>query len=302
MDTRPITPERLATSPIAVPPLARNADLTLNPAENVRQIRHLEEGGVDILLYGGNANFHHLSIHEFPTILEFLSSNAGDNTLIVPAAGPTFGMMMDQALIARDFDFPTVMVLPLVGQTTSPGVAAGLRFFAESLGKPVVAYIKHEGYLDVDDLKHLVDDGLISWIKYAIVREDPNEDAYLSELVDKVDPRLIVSGIGEQPAVVHLRDFGINSFTAGCICLRPDLSLALLKAIQSGEFDRAAEIQKIFAPLEDLRNEINPVRVLHSAVAAARIAKTGALTPLITELHPDEAERVAEVARALMTA
>ena len=302
MDTRPITPERLATSPIAVPPLARNADLSLNPAENLRQIRHLEESGVDILLYGGNANFHHLSIHEFPTILEFLSNNAGDDTLIVPAAGPTFGMMIDQAKIARDFDFPTVMVLPLVGQTTSPGVAAGLRFFAEALGKPVVAYIKHEGYLDVDDLRHLVDDGLISWIKYAIVRDDPTDDSYLGELVEKVDPRLIVSGIGEQPAVVHLRDFGINSFTAGCICLRPDLSLELLKAIQSGDFERAAEIQNIFAPLEDLRNEINPVRVLHSAVASARIAETGALTPLITELHPDEAERVADVAKALMQA
>jgi dihydrodipicolinate synthase/N-acetylneuraminate lyase len=189
-----------------------------------------------------------------------------------------------------------------VGQTTSPGVAAGLRFFAEALGKPVVAYIKHEGYLDVDDLKHLVDDGLISWIKYAIVCDNPAEDAYLSELVAKVDPRLIVSGIGEQPAVVHLRDFGINSFTAGCICLRPDLSLALLKAIQAGDFEKAAQIQKIFAPLEDLRNEINPVRVLHSAVACADISKTGALTPLITELHVEDAERVATVAHALMLA
>jgi len=302
MDTNVITPERLAASPIAVPPLARNTDLSLNLSENVRQIRHLEAGGVDILLYGGNANFHHLSIHEYKTILEFLANSAADNTLVVPAAGPTFGMMMDQATIARDFDFPTTMVLPLIGQTTSPGVATGLRFFAEKLGKPVVAYIKHEGYLDVDDLKHLVDDGLISWIKYAIVREDPGEDAYLSELVEKVDPKLIVSGIGEQPAVTHLRDFGINSFTAGCICLRPDLSLALLKAIQAGDYNRATEIQKIFEPLEDLRNEINPVRVLHSAVASAGIAETGALTPLITELHADEAARVATVARALMSA
>lgn len=300
MDTRPITPERLAASPIAVPPLARNADLSLNLSENIRQIRHIETAGVDILLYGGNANFHHLSIHEYKIILEFLATSCAENTLVIPSAGPTFGMMMDQAAIARDFDFPTVMVLPLIGQTTSPGVAAGLRFFAEKLGKPVVAYIKHEGYLDVDDLKRLVDDGLISWIKYAIVRANPADDAYLSELIDKVDSKLIVSGIGEQPAVTHLRDFGINSFTAGCICLRPDLSLALLKAIQSQNYERAAEIQKLFEPLEVLRNQINPVRVLHSAVASVGIAKTGALTPLITELHADEAERVAAVAKALM--
>ena len=86
MDTKAITPERLAASPIAVPPLARNADLSLNLSENVRQIRHLEAGGVDILLYGGNANFHHLSIHEYKTILEFLANSAGDGSLVVDAA------------------------------------------------------------------------------------------------------------------------------------------------------------------------------------------------------------------------
>lgn len=302
MDTRPITSQRLAASPIAVPPLARNADLSLNAEENLRQIRHLEAGGVDILLYGGNANFHHLSLGEYGPLLEFLAETAAEDSLVVPAAGPTYGLMMDQAKIARDFDFPTIMVLPLIGQTTSAGVATGLRHYAEALGKPVVAYIKHEGYLDVAELRQLVDDGLISWIKYAIVREDPSEDTYLSELIECVDPSLIVSGIGEQPAVVHLRDFGVNSFTAGCICLRPELSAELLKTIQAGDFDRAAEIQEIFRPLEDLRNAINPVRVLHSAVASAGIANTGALTPLISELSSDETSTVAAVARQLMQA
>lgn len=43
-----------------------------------------------------------------------------------------------------------------------------------------------------------MNEGLISWIKYAIVREDPAVDPYLTRLIDLVDRKLIVSGIGEQ--------------------------------------------------------------------------------------------------------
>ena len=56
MYTGPTTFAKLQGSVIAVPPLARGADLTLNKAENTTLVRHLEAGGVNTLLYGGNAN------------------------------------------------------------------------------------------------------------------------------------------------------------------------------------------------------------------------------------------------------
>ena len=52
------TPDRLVASVLAVPPLCRGSDFSLNEPENAKLIRHLESGGVRTLLYGGNANFY----------------------------------------------------------------------------------------------------------------------------------------------------------------------------------------------------------------------------------------------------
>ena len=300
MQTRAITPEDLARSVIAVPPMARDEDLIFNPDENTKIIQHIESGNVTTLLYGGNANFYHIALSEYESILGQLAELAAEDTLVIPAAGPAYGMMMDQAEILKQTDYPTVMALPQQGLTTSSGVATGLRKFAEKFGKPIVLYIKYDDFITVEDAGKLVDEGLVSWIKYAIVRDNPADDPYLADLVTKVDPEIIVSGIGEQPVIDHLVGFGVNGFTAGCVCIRPDLSDELLKAVQAGNIDRAREIQKIFEPLEDLRNSINPVRVLHEAVRQAGIAETGPALPLLSGISDAETERVKQASMNLL--
>lgn len=302
MQTTLVTPEDLARSVIAVPPMARDENLIFCRSENEKIIRHIEAGGTSTLLYGGNANFYHIALSEYEDILGQLAEIAGADTLVVPAAGPAYGTMMDQAEILRQTEYPTVMVLPQQGLTTSDGVVTGLRKFAEKVEKPIVLYIKYGDFIDVAGAKQLVDDGLVSWIKYAIVREDPSDDPYLAELVEKVDPKIIVSGIGEQPVIDHLVGFGVNGFTAGCVCVRPDLSEELREAVQNGNLDRAREIQGTFRPLEDLRNGINPVRVLHEAVELAGIAKTGPHLPLLSGLTEAEKAEVKDAAAALLEA
>lgn len=299
MDLRPITPARLAASVIAVPPLARDADQRLAPAENTRLIRYLEAGGVSVLLYGGNANLYHVRPSEYAALLRFLAEAAGPDTLLIPSAGPAYGVSLDQAEIARDFPFPTLMVLPHQGLNTGPGVATGLRRFAELLGRPIVVYLKQEAYLTPREVSALVADGVVSWIKYAIVRQNPNQDPYLRELLDIVPAELLVSGIGEQPAITHLRDFRLNAFTSGCVCVAPRLSTRLLQACRAGNWSEADRLRELFKPLEDLRNSIQPVRVLHHAVRAAEIADTGPILPLLHPLEPDLAESVTQAARTL---
>lgn len=302
MQTRSVTPADLAGSVIAVPPLARDRDLTFDPAENEKIIRHIEAGRVTTLLYGGNANFYHLAPSEYESVLDQLARLAAADTLVIPSAGPSWGVMMDQAEVLAGTDYPTVMVLPHQGLTTPQGVVAGLRRFAKKAGKPIVLYIKYEDYISVEGARELVDEGLVSWIKYAIVREDPARDPYLARLVDAVDPALIVSGIGEQPVIEHLVRFGVNGFTAGCVCLRPDLSDQLLRAVQARDLARAREIQALFKPLEDLRNGIHPVRVLHEAVRLAGIADTGPALPLLSGITPEEEEEVKAAALTLLHA
>jgi dihydrodipicolinate synthase/N-acetylneuraminate lyase len=294
--------EKLTASVLAVPPLARNANLTLNPAENTKLIRHIESGGIRTLLYGGNANFYHIAPSEFDEVLSFLGQATGPDTLVIPSVGPAYGVMMDQAKILRRHRFPTAMVLPHQGITTADGAEDGIRRFVQAAGSPALLYIKHEGYIEPANVARLVDSGLISGIKYAIVRNDPALDPYLTELVKVVDPRMIISGIGEQPAIVHLRDFRLGGFTSGCVCVAPGLSAAMLLAIRAGDWASAEKIRLTFKPLEDLRNAINPIRVLHDAVRLAGIADTGPLLPLLTNLAQSDQPAVASAAQQLLKA
>src|SRR6188508_253320 len=96
-------------SVIAVPPLARNASGSVCPEQNRRLIRHIEAGGVRVLLYGGNAVFYHIRPSEYAATLTMLAEAAAPGTEIVPSAGPSWGVSMDQAPILRDHPFRTVM-------------------------------------------------------------------------------------------------------------------------------------------------------------------------------------------------
>jgi dihydrodipicolinate synthase/N-acetylneuraminate lyase len=275
------------SSVIAVPPLARDAHLKAAASPNRRIMAHIAAGGIRIFLYGGNAVFYHIRPSEYAGILAMLAENAPAATDIIPSAGPSYGLSMDQAAILRDFPFPTAMVLPHQGLNTPDGVATGIRHFAEAYGKPIVVYLKAEGYLTPALTASLVRDGLVSWIKYAIVRADEHDDPFLSDLLAMVDPSIVVSGMG--------------GFTTGCGCLHPALSTRMLTACHEKDWQTAEIVRASFQPLEDLRNAINPVRVLHEAVSLAGIAPTGPLPPLLSGLTETEREAVAEAATDLVS-
>lgn len=300
MYTGTTTFAKLQGSVIAVPPLARNADLTLNKAENTKQIRHLEAGGVTTLLYGGNANLYNIALSEYDALLTMLTEIAGKDTWVVPSLGPSFGMMMDQAKILKNHAFPTAMILPPSFAYTPAGLATGIRKAVEAYGKPIVLYLKEEHILSVDDAKKLVDDKLVSWIKYAVVRKDPKQDAYLTKLVSVVDPKIIISGIGEQPAIIHMRDFGVAGFTAGCVCVAPKPSAALLKAILAKNWAEAERLRELFVGLEDLRNGISPIRVLHEAVSLSGVANMGPILPILSPISDEQKVQVGAAAKALL--
>jgi dihydrodipicolinate synthase/N-acetylneuraminate lyase len=300
MPSLPLSSAAFRSSVIAVPPLARNPDFSLNREENKRIVTHIEAGGVSILLYGGNAILYHIAPSEYGQLMQTLSDIASPQTLVIPSVGPAYGTMMDQAKILNEFDFATAMILPQKEISTSQGIARAIRDFCQVSQRPAVLYIKHDNYLDVADVVRLMSDGLLSAIKYAIVRDEPSHDHYLKALIEAIGSELIVSGMGEQPAIIHMRQFGLPGFTSGCVCIRPDLSTAMLQAVNQSEFAAAEQIREIFRPLEDLRNTISPIRVLHEAVTLADIAHTGPLLPCLSDLEPSERELVSQAANQLL--
>lgn len=302
MKTSPISADDLRRSVLAVPPLARNPDYTVNRAENAKLIRSLEAGGVTSFIYGGNANFYNVGLYEYAGLLDALAEIAAADLLVIPSVGPDFGKMMDQAAVLRYRAFPTAMVLPLAFPCTGDGAEQGLRLFAEAYQRPIIIYLKSESYLTPKNCKRLVDDGLVCGIKYAVVRADLSCDAFLSELLDLVDRRYVISGIGERPAVVHLRDFGLVSFTSGSVCVAPRGSQLLLEALRAQRYDEAERLRALYLPLEDLRDLLSPIRVLHEAVSLAQIAQMGPMLPLLTNLAGEHVPAVRDAAIRLAAA
>jgi dihydrodipicolinate synthase/N-acetylneuraminate lyase len=298
--TRAVAAPDLARSVIAVPPFARLPDLTPNTAANLALIRHLEAGGVSTLMYGGNANFYHVGLYEYAAILDFLEQAVASDTWLIPAAGPDFGKLLDQARVLKTRAFPTAMVLPQTFPATPDGSERAIHLFAEAFGRRVIIYLKAENFLTPSHVARLVDAGVVTGIKYAVVRADPTQDAFLHELLDRVDRALVISGIGERPAPAHLRHFGLAGFTSGSVCIGPRGSTRLLRALKDGDWKSAESLRAVYLPLEDLRDALSPIRVLHEAVTLAGIADMGPLLPQLSNLGAEHHAAVRSAAQALL--
>lgn len=290
----------------SVPSLPRRRDarrsLDLDAAECV--VRHIEAGGITRFVYGGNAFLYHVTLDEYEALLDWLSGFRPSRWAI-PSVGPSFGRAMDQARLLRRHAFRTAMMLPSGDPRDVRGMEAGLREIADAASMPLVLYLKSEdGFgsdrdAGLDAVGRLMKDGVAVAIKYAVVRNDPGHDPYLDGLLRRVDRARVISGIGERPAVVHMRDFDLPGFTTGSGCIAPGLSAALFGACAQKNWSEAEAIRSRFLPFEDLRDLWGPARVLHHGTELAGIAPTGPIPPFFSPLDRAELDLLAPVARAL---
>ena len=300
MKTAPVTFAHLAASVIAVPPLAQTAEFGLAREQNIALIDHLQAAGVRSLMYGGNANFYNIPVSTYADTLEFLAENTAPDCWVIPAVGPDFGRIVDQAPVVRDLNFPMAMALPAAkGSYTDAGMATALRHLSDKLAAPVLMYAKHDGCMDPKLAGQLVEDGVVAYVKYAVVRADAKADDFLRALMDVMDKRRIISGIGERPVIDHFTTFGLTSFTSGSIAVAPRLSMAILHALQAGDLKRAAELRETFIPLEDCRDTFGPARTIHDAVTLAGVADMGPVAPLQSNLVGEQRHRTAAAAAEL---
>jgi len=110
----------------------------------------------------------------------------------------------------------------------------------------------------------------------------------------------VISGIGERPAIVHLRDFKLTGFTTGSGCLAPRLSNEIYDACGRGAYDEAEALRESFLPLEDLRDAWGPSKVLHFATALSGLSDTGPILPYFSALTTAQTEELAQVSKTLV--
>lgn len=304
MKSGPITATHRA-GVIAVPPLCRKPDGTLDWQENSRLVAYLRDGSIRRFMYGGNAFLHHLTLAEYESLLGWLADFPADSW-VIPAAGPSFGRLMDQAPLLRRHNFACAMALPCADPRDALGLESGLRRFSDAAGLPLTIYLKEENNFGsqplagLDAVARLVSDGVCCAIKYAVVRPGPLADPYLDALLERVDRQVVISGMGERPAIDHLRHFALPGFTSGSVCVAPSLSQSLFDACQRRDWTAAAALRQRVLPLEDCRDAWGPARVLHAAVDLAGIANTGPIPPFVSALPADTLEALRPSARALV--
>ncbi len=290
----------------AVPPLARRADArrSIDFDENGRLLKHMTAGGITRFLYGGNAFLYHVTLAEYEELLGWLSGFP-DGAWAIPSVGPSYGRAMDQAALLSRGRFRCAMALPCADPRDARGLEAGLREVSDAAGLPLILYLKDEPNFGadlaagLDAVARLVDAKVCVAIKYAVVRADPRPDAYLQALLERVDRRLVISGIGERPAVVHMRAFGLPGFTTGSGCLAPRMSQTVWEACARADWNAAEEMRAGFLPLEDKRDAWGPARVLHAAIELAGVARLGPIPPFVSALSEPQRSELAPVARAL---
>jgi dihydrodipicolinate synthase/N-acetylneuraminate lyase len=290
----------------AVPPLPRHADerrtINFEAAESVA--RHIEAGGITRFLYGGNAFLYHISLDEYGGLLGWLSGFSTSRWPI-PSLGPSFGHAMDQAKLLRRHSFRCAMMLPCGDPRDARGMETGFREIAHAAGLPLIIYLKSEDAFGsdreegLDAVGRLIDDRVALAIKYAVVREDAGHDGYLDALLRRVDRRRVISGMGERPAVIHLRDFRLGGLTTGSGCIAPRRCTNLFAACRQEHWREAEDLRADFMPLEDLRDGWGPARVLHHATELAGIAPAGPIPPYVSALAAHQLRELAPVARCL---
>ncbi|MBM3876533.1 MAG: dihydrodipicolinate synthase family protein [Verrucomicrobia bacterium] len=270
-------------------------------------MQHIASGGITRFLFGGNAFLYHLRHSEFEVLFDWMTA-APQDWWMIPSVGPSHGRLMDLTRLLRKHRFPAVMHLPCSDPRDAAGLEVGLREFAEASETKLILYLKEENSFGADKdagldaVARLVRDGVCVAIKYAVVRANPAEDTYLAALLERVKSKFVISGIGERPAVCHMRDWKLPGFTTGSGCIAPRPSQDIFEACSAGDFDKAQAIREKFIAHEDLRDQWGPAKVLHHAVELSGIAKTGPTPPFLSVLNAQQQEQIAPVARALAEA
>jgi dihydrodipicolinate synthase/N-acetylneuraminate lyase len=290
-----------------VPPLARNQDAgrSINWEANNALLKHMAAAGLTRFLYGGNAFLYHMNLADFEDLLGWMSAQP-NNLWMIPSAGPSFGRLQDQARLLCKTNFPCVMHLPCSDPRDATGLEVGLTEFSQAAGMPLIVYLKEETSFGADRragieaVARLTQAKTCVGIKYAVVRDNPADDAYLALLLQHVDRSIVLSGIGERPAITHMRDFQLPGYTTGSGCIGAKRTQDLFVACQAGGYATAQSIRDSFLPLEDLRDANGPARVLHLAVELANLAACGPIPPFVSALPQHLHEPIRNAANMLL--
>jgi len=255
---------------------------------------HILDAGVHTLTPNGNTGeFYALSQAERDVVLDVTAEHVRDRATIVAGVG---------------FDTATAITDARRAQR------AGAEFIM--IHQPVHPYISRQGWLDYHAAiaSAVPDLGIVLYVRNtqidgALVRELADRcrnvvavkyavaDPVMFAAVRSAAPHLIwIAGLAEPYALSYFAH-GATGFTSGLVNVNPQLSVDLLAALRTGDFETARRLEDRIAEFELLRaanGSANNVSIVKEALAQLGLV-TRSVRPPSAVVAPEVAERVSVI-------
>lgn len=232
-----------------VPLTAFDASGQLDLGPMRRQTERLYAAGVRVFIpCAGSSEFHTMVNDEIVSAVRMTREVVGDDAIVMTPVGLQLQAAIDLGRRAAEAGADALLVMPLVNPYLSD---AGARDYYESLLQqvplPAVVY-KKDTYPSNQLLLQMADHPQLIGVKYSM----PDISAF-HHIVQQDQGRLDwFCGHAERYAPFFMLA-GAPGYTSGAGNICPRVTLAMHRALASGDYTEALRLQKILAPIEDYR-------------------------------------------------
>lgn len=269
-------------------------------------VKHIiNAGGRSIIPCGNTGEFHSLTDEEHRGVVEATVEAADRGAVVIAGVGGSTRRAVSQAESCADVGADAILVhSPDHTYRHRQGVVEHYRRIVEATNLDAVLY-KRDASLPceaVDELSTL--EGVVG-VKFAVndvdtfsaaARETPGDVVFTTGLAERYAPAFALEG-----AV---------GFTTGIGSVFPAVPLALQKAIEADDWERALAIRDLLRRYENIRDGSgvdndasaanNVPAIKHGLDLVGRYG--GPVRPPLVDLAPSDRDRVAEVCERIQTA
>ncbi|QND44949.1 dihydrodipicolinate synthase family protein (plasmid) [Rhizobium lusitanum] len=245
----------------------------------------------NIVAAGNTGEFYALTPEEIRHVHEAAVAGVDGKAPVTAAIGRSLREAIRMAKDAAAIGASAVMSHQPVDPFAAP--AAQIDYFcnlAEASPLPLVAYVRADGF-SVDDMVRLAGHANIAGIKFATT-----DLMLLSRAIAASDPAgaLFVCGLAESWAPTFTAA-GARGFTSGLVNVAPQLSLAVLDALDRGDFAAARAIVNKLEPFERMRTKFRNganVTVVKEAVTYSGLDVGPVRVPGLPQLDQKDREEL----------
>ncbi|MGX0879323.1 5-dehydro-4-deoxyglucarate dehydratase [Roseovarius sp. MBR-154] len=245
---------------------------------------------------GGTGEYFSITPEEYPRVIAAAIAGRQSDVPVIAGVGMATRIACEQAKTAEALGADGILVLPhYLTEATEEGIANHLRAICAAVDIGVIFYARSVSRLGVGTLLRLAEDcpNLIGY------KDGVGDLQSIVQITTRLGERFTYLGglpTAEVFAQAYL-EIGVDTYSSAVFNFVPEFALAFFGAVRAR--DKAAVrlgLSEFFLPLLDLRDRKKGYAVSMIKAGAALVGHpAGAVRPPLTELDPDERDRLREL-------